>query len=891
MFRKRVITLMLGILLGAVHAYAAVPPGGSSAVLELKQGWQVQSACKVQGDGAAFSQEAYHPQGWYSATVPATVLAVQVAAGVYKDPYYGTNLRSIPGTDYPVGENFSNLEMPADSPYRCGWWYRKTFHVPASEKGKVLWLRFGGINYKADIWLNGQKIADKSDVAGAYRTYEFDVSKVAKAGAENVLAVETFAPTPTDLGINWVDWNPCPPDKDMGLWGAVSLTESGPVTVRSPMATTHFSDDSLKTAELTVVAEVHNATDHAVQGKLEGTVAGIRISQSVELAPKEEKTVSFSPEQFPQLEMKNPQVWWPADVGRHPLETLTLRFVANGSVSDQQTVQFGIREVTSELTPEGYRLFRVNRHPILIRGAGWSQDMLLREDPVKLREEFRLVQNMHLNTIRLEGKMETEDFFHLADVHGILVMAGWCCCDQWEHWNKWTPETLKVATASLRSQILRIRNHPSLLVWLDGSDNPPPANVETAYLSVLQEARWPNPVLSSATATPTTVTGHSGVKMTGPYDYVAPSYWLMDTKHGGAYGFNTETSPGPAIPSPESLAKMMPEKDIWPQGSNFNYHAGGGGFKNIDVFNKAMDATYGTPQNAATYNRIAQAMAFDGERAMFEAYGRNKYQATGVIQWMLNNAWPSVIWHLYDYYLDAGGGFYGTKKACELLHIQYSYNDHSIYVVNSLYKASDALTASAAVYDLHLKKLFSKAVTLDSPSDSSTKALDIPADVFDSGSQVYFVRLELKNSTGEVVSRNFYWLPEKLTEFDWAKTNYSHTPIKVYADMQALHTLPTTHVEAVATVTGSSLHLRISNPTGELAFQIAAEIKNADGKSLIPTLWSDNYIELMPGEVRDLTAELPPVAHGTTGLKVMLSGWNIQTTAIHAVPQKTVAER
>ena len=172
---------------------------------------------------------------------------------------------------------------------------------------------------------------------------------------------------------------------------------------------------------------------------------------------------------------------------------------------------------------------------------------------------------MHLNAIRLEGKLETEDFFRLADEQGILVMLGWCCCDQWEHWDKWTAENHTVSAASLRSQMLRLRHHASLLVWLNGSDNPPPADVEKAYLDIEAETHWPNPVLSSASQTPTTVTGKSGVKMTGPYDYVAPSYWLTDTnRYGGAYGFNTETSPGPAIPTLSSLKKFIPESSIWP---------------------------------------------------------------------------------------------------------------------------------------------------------------------------------------------------------------------------------------------------------------------------------------------------------------------------------------
>ena len=220
----------------------AADVGTEPQPLALREGWRLQSGCKIQAQGEAISTSGFEDKGWYAVSVPATVLAAQVAAGEFKDPYYSDNLRKIPGTSYPVGENFSNLPMPADSPYHCGWWYRKQFVIPAADKGRTLWLRFGGINYRANVWINGKRIADSTQVAGAYRTYEFDITANALPGKTNVVAIETFAPTETDLGINWVDWNPCPPDKDMGLWGAVDLVTSGPVSVRSPLVVTHLAD-------------------------------------------------------------------------------------------------------------------------------------------------------------------------------------------------------------------------------------------------------------------------------------------------------------------------------------------------------------------------------------------------------------------------------------------------------------------------------------------------------------------------------------------------------------------------------------------------------------------------------------------------------------------------
>ncbi|PYU03867.1 MAG: glycosyl hydrolase family 2, partial [Acidobacteria bacterium] len=266
-------------------------------------------------------------------------------------------------------------------------------------------------------------------------------------------------------------------------------------------------------------------------------------------------------------------------MGEPFLHKLTLQFITPQKVvSDTQSIYFGIVQTDSEMTPEGYRLLKVNGKPVLVRGGGWAPDMMLRADESRREAEFRYVKEMGLNTIRLEGKLEDEPFLERADRDGILVMAGWCCCDAWEKWGKWNEENKRVSITSLRDQLLRLRKHPSLLVWLNGSDNPPPADREQAYLDIEKETRWPKPVISSATAKKAEVTGDSGVKMSGPYDYVPPNYWLLDTRAGGAYGFNTETSPGPAVPPLEELKTFIPKDKLWPIGDEWNFHAGGGEF-------------------------------------------------------------------------------------------------------------------------------------------------------------------------------------------------------------------------------------------------------------------------------------------------------------------------
>ncbi len=809
------------VLMTLLSFLAFSTPGQAQARnrVDLRDNWLLQSSCKVSQPAEVLSTSQFSPDHWYKTTVPSTVLAAQVADGKFKDIYFGDNLRKLPGMEYPVGELFSNLDVPRGSPYACSWWYRTEFQIPPDFKGRKVWLHFNGINYKANIWLNGRRLACTADVAGAYRIYELDATPFIGEAQTNVLAVEVFAPAAKDLGINFVDWNPTPPDKDMGLWRDVYLMASGPVRVRYPEVVTHFPGGSLQSADLTVRTELHNDTDSAVEGTLRGEFETVTFEKEVTLSPREIRSVTFTPDEFPQLKIDHPELWWPAGLGDQKLHLLMMKFESSGSVSDSQTVSFGIREITGELygaapqpgevydnngdftrlkTDKRPLLIRVNHQPVLIRGAGWTPEMLLRTSEDRLRAELRYVQDMHLNAIRLEGKLESDEFFDLTDKMGILILAGWCCCDHWEHWKSWRPNDLTIATESLRTQILRLRNHASLALWLNGSDNPPPANVERAYRKVLAEADWPNPFVSSASAMPTSVSGPSGVKMTGPYDYVPPGYWLIDDDHfGGAFGFNTETSPGAAIPVLRSLRKFLPPERLWPIDSLWNFHSGAGIFNgNLEHFNSSMNAIYGPPKGLDDYLLKSQSMAYDGERAMFEAFGRNKYKSTGVIQWMLNNAWPSVIWHLYDYYLQPAAGYFGTKKACEPLHIQYSYDDRSVVVVNSLNRDFSELTAEASMYDFSLRRLFFRRTNLTSPADSVQRLYNIPGEDIDT--DVYFVQLRLLDKTQRVLSTNFYWLPKKLSTYDWSteheKQHPYYTGVTNYEDLSMLNQLQKVHL-------------------------------------------------------------------------------------------------
>ena len=906
--------VLLGAPPFAVQGWVSSDSSPDSSLLpriDLVSNWQLQSSAKLYaGTGAAISQPGFDASSWYRLSKPQTVLAALVENGVYPDPTFGKNLRQISGATYPIGAMFANQEMPDDSPFRVPWWYRVEFSIPPGAPSDRVFLHLDGVNYRANAWLNGRRIAASDEIAGAYRIYSLDVTSAARPGQTNALALEVFAPRAKDLAITFVDWNPMPPDKAMGLWRGVWLSRTGPVSIRHPHVISHLDRWRISTASgptgaahLTITADLSNPTDSGVGGVLDASIGGaldgnrpdeVHVRQSLYLKPHEEKRVTFSPQGFPALNLPYPRIWWPYQMGEQNLYDLKLDFTALPNMqhandperlSDSQHVSFGIAEITSEITPEGHRLFRVNGRRLLVRGAAWTPDILLRRTPGRLESEFAYVRDMGLNTIRLEGKMDDDDFFSLADRLGVLVLPGWCCCDAWQKGSSWDEPTRRIAAASLTDQLTRLRNHPSTLAWLNGSDEPPPPAVERMYLDIEKQLDWPRPILSSAAGRNSTVSGATGVKMAGPYDTVPPAYWYADDHNGGAFGFATEISQGPAIPQIESLRRFLPAENLWPINDVWDFHAGGGSFKNISLFRSALAARYGEPANLDDFVWKAQAIAYDGERAMFEAYARNKYRATGVIHWMLSNAWPSLIWNLYDYYLQPHAGYFGAKKACEPLHIQYSYDDNSVAIVNGGAAALSGLRIKAAVYNLDLTEKYRRELTVDVPTDTSMRAFALPQ--LAGLSTTYFLRLRLENAQGELVSRNFYWLSTVPDRLDWQHTNYFYTPLASPADFHALATLPPAQIRASANFlsaeTGrngrSIAQIHLENTGKTLAFLIRLKItRGKEGEEILPVIWQDNYFELFPGEQRDVTAtySLPASAMSPAAQPTLeVSAWNV----------------
>ncbi len=857
----------------------------------LDAGWWLRSSAEV-GDGEELSRAGFDEAGWHPARLPATVLGTLVEAGVYADPFTGNNFRKIPGQG-PAHENFSNHAFPADSPFSVPWWFRRELEIESVAADEQLWLRFDGINYRAALWLNGERVAGPESLVGAYRRFDFCVSQQLKRG-KNALALEVTPPAPNDLAVTWVDWNPSPPDKNAGLWRRAWLYRTGNLRLLDPHVVSQISGQA---AELCVHVDVENPTAEVQRGELCFELEGQRFRREIELPARSRSRISVQAAEAAALRLQSARLWWPRRMGNQELYQLEIELFAEGKLSDRASLRFGIREVTSELVENDVALFRVNGRPILIRGGGWAGDLFQRHDARRERYQYEYVKHLGLNAIRFEGMLESRDFLERCDQDGMLVIAGFCCCDHWEKWENWKSEDYEVAAESLRSEIRRVRHHPSLISWWYGSDFPPPRAVEERYLAVCEEEHWPNPTHSSAAAKPTELTGPSGMKMAGPYEYVPPAYWLDDSQRGGAFGFATEISPGPAIPPLESLTAMLGSAHLWPQDEVWTLHAGGGPFKSLAVHDHALARRYGPPRDVEDYVWKAQLSAYEAERAMFEAYSQRKYRATGVVQWMLNNAWPSLIWHLWDWYLRPGGGYFGTKRACEPLHVQFSYDDRAVLVVSELWQPQTALEVHARLFDLSGVELWAETKVIDVEVDSVVSALKVP--VLERATA--FLRLELQRGS-ELVSSNFYWLSRKLDRLDHEKGNWYITPQLEFADFSELGSLRAAQVSLRARVVVRAEHeltlaIELENASSALAFFMRLRLL-AGAREVLPVFWSDNFVSVLPGESLELRARVPraecattdvgqsarraAAANTTDELAIELSGWNCERS-LHAV--------
>ncbi|WP_043665956.1 glycoside hydrolase family 2 protein [Streptomyces xylophagus] len=840
-------------------------------------GYAIQSSAKVTDSAAAVSSPGYRPTGWYPAGARSTVLAALIADGIYRDPFYSTNQQKIPKADFQVP-----------------WWYRSDFTV--ADRTQRTYLDFSGVISAADVYVNGKQIARAKDVIGAYTQHELDVTSLVRAGTNTV----AFRIQPNDpnknLTMGWIDWLQPPPDQNMGIVRDVLVRRGGPVALRDAHVVTKLAVPSLATADLTVKASARNDSNTPVTAEVRGSIGSTAFEKTVSLAAHETKTVTFG------LHLNSPKVWWPAGMGGQPLYGLDLTASVAGTVSDTAHETFGIRDVRAPLNSAGDRQYLVNGRKLLIKGGGWSPDEFLRWDRTYVEDRLKYALDLGLNTIRLEGHIEPDEFFDLADRYGILTLPGWECCDKWEGQvngdetgDKWTAADYPVAKASMAAEAARLRDHPSVISFLIGSDFAPDAKIEKTYLDALKAADWGTPVVAAASDNSSLISGSSGMKMTGPYDWIPPNYWYAK-REGGATGFNSETSAGPDIPTLDTLRRMMTPAELatlWKNPSAKQYHRSPSPvFNTLKLYDNALTGRYGPPTSLTDYVRKAQLAQYENVRAQFEAYERNATDAskpaTGVVYWMFNSGWTSLHWQLMDRYLDQGGAYFGAKKANEPLHIQYSYDNRSVVVVNNRNASASRLTARAALFNTDGTQKYDRTVkgVKVSGGGAHSTALTLPSSV-PGLSTTYLVRLTLTDASGKEVSRNVYWLSAEPDTLDWAHTDWYYTPTTSYADLKGLNSMAQVPVSATAsTSVGASgtstttVTVRNSGKGQVPSLLTDVHLVDSAGRPVLPVQWSDNEVSLWPGESKTLTVTYRTSELHGSAPRVRVSGWN--------TPERTV---
>ena len=880
--KKLIISILIVLLFTSCNA-------DKPSIIPLEKDWKVQSSVKIDADAKTISSTGFDVNGWYEIELPKTVLAAMAEAGVYPDPYFGSNLKSIPG--YRDGRW---LAMLKDSPFYPNWWYRKSFIVPRKLKGKKMVLHLDGINYKANVWLNGQQIADSSKVIGMFRRFEFDIEKFVKFGEENVLAVEISAPGKVpdieyhtkqiEATTGWDDHNPQPPDLNMGIWRDVYISVSDEVVLKNPYVVTDLDLPNLDKAFLTIAIDAINKTDKPVEGKVTGTIEGIKITKSFSLEANETKTIKFTHDEFNELIVQNPKLWWPHPVGEQNLYSLTLDAVVDDQISDSKQVRFGIREVSTYINDEGWRGYKVNGKNILIRGGAWmTSDIMLNLSHKRYDALVRYAREANLNTLRSEGFSirETDEFYNLCDEYGILVIQ--------QMFGRNLPDE-PLAVSIIEDMILRVRNHPSLIHFLGHDETYPTENLDKSYQELIAKytpERTYQPHSGAFDIENRFKTGGTRTGTLELWTYATPSHYYTH-KEDGAWGFAQSGGIGGIFAPYESVKRMMPKEDLWPITNNtFSFHTVLQGTEYFDLVLKSLDERYGKSSGIEELLMKGQTLNYESARGMYEAYARNKYEALGITTWKYNAAWPAALsWQYIDWFLNVGGAYYGAKKACEPLHVQYSYDDQSVYVVNSFYEKFYDLNVTAKIFNYELDEVYSKSANVSVTADGKTEAFKI--NFPDKLSKTYFVNLKLHNSLREEISDNFYWLsttPDiQGSKFEGESKNgwwVLRANPKSFADFTILNDLPKVRIEEKYEVESSGkeniVKVQLKNVGEHLAFQIhLALTKGEGGDEISPTYWDDNYVSLLPGESKEISARFSNNDLDNSKLSLKIKGWNVE---------------
>jgi exo-1,4-beta-D-glucosaminidase len=935
-----------GRLAAAVGLAAAVmlslPSLSSAATATLGLGgWRVQSSAQVAQGGAQISEPGFPAGSWLAvkpddAGAVGTEIGALVQNGRCKQVFFSTNMANCFGYMSAVGpDTISEFAVP--------WWFRTSFHAGA-HPGQHAQLIVNGVVGQADVWVNGSELATQATVQGAFARRTFDIGKLLVNGVNSV-ALEVYPNDPTKMfTLDNVDWTQIPPDNNTGIQFPIQLHTSDALAISNAHVVQADAED-LSSSALTLKADVTNNSDEAQLGLVSAIVtppaagAPIMLQRTVQLGAGATRHVSFTPAQDGRLRIDHPQAWWPYAMGAQPLYGLTMTVSQPHRAADSQSATFGIRRVTSRLVgpspiaPDGARQFSVNGRPLVFRGGGWAEDLFLRYSGAAIAHQIALIKNLGLNGIRTEGKEMPADFYERMDRAGILIDAGFQCCDNWqreEGAKEYTAHEAAVLHLSALTIGQRLRNHPSVLKY-GWSDNSPTPKQEAVSLKGFEEADFQEPLIASAEYKSSPRLGPSGEKE-GPYDWVPPAYWY-DSSHydttdptrtnaGGAWAFNSEASAGATVPTLDSIQRFMSpyeQAQLW-QAPDFNqYHLnyepqlpgpqnGGYSFGTLHDLDKAISSRYGPWSSLVRYVQEAQVANYETQRAEFEAYVDHSTgmatPSTGLVYWQLNKGWPTLLWTLYNHEYDQAGSYFGAKKANEPLHVTYTYDTGAVSVDNLSGSEQSGLTVRSRVYDIKGKLLDERAASSVSVAaqgvDRALLTPTVPATTTPPApAATYFVELLLSRG-GALVDRNVYWLSTQPDLVDWPKTlGKPQATLTQFADMTALQSLPAASLSVTASTHSepgpdgadmlTTVTIRNTSKKPTVGFFLRADVRRGSGSSpapgenqVLPVFWSDNDLTLWPGESQTFTAAYRASDLQGQSPVVSVSGWNTPTVDVAA---------
>jgi hypothetical protein len=915
--------LVSGYSVVSLLAFSGLSAQNTSVTQVQLCDFELQSSAVVHEDGTQLSLPGYTSKiYWFPVKVPSTVLTGLVANRIYPDPYSGMNNMLIPDACDSFNRQY-NLEqysfLPNQSnPWKHPYWYRTTFTLPA-EKGRHFELIFKGINYRAAVWINGKQIADSTKMAGMFAEYFLDVTPYVRTGGINALAVKIYpldypglpaaeqlkalddfyangGPT-GDIGKNvtmlcsvgW-DWIPPVRDRNMGIWQPVYLRSTGSVTISRPQVITdlpNLPDTSIANVSLRFLVTNHNQM--STSGKITIMIKPenfsgetLQFTQDYSLPAGKSRLIDLNPANLKQLVISNPHLWWPIHYGNPDLYRLSIQVSGSGGLSDEASVVFGIRTVgskTVETARTFHRDFYVNGKRVYLQGGAWVPDMMLNTDSARYDDELRLCRNANVNLLRIWGGGITppDVFFELADRHGMLVWSDFWITGDTQGEFKGSPDYPlegKVFINNMTSTIYRIRNHPSLLVWTGGNEGHARKELYDAMRDSIIALDGTRPFIPSSSGFARLPAGWkgswpdnkaSGVYSGGPYQWVDPlEYYNMAEKRPD-WAFKDETGI-PSQPPYNSLVKIIPDL-IWdrnapfPLNNTWGYHDAATGNGRYDLYYEHMIKRYGEPVSMEDFSDKMQLMNATGYQGIFEAAQHKLNDNGGVMLWKLNAAFPSVVWQIYDWYLQPNAGYYFMQNACEPLHVQLNLNDSAVAVINRKHNPVSGLTIEAKAYSMKNEALFSRSVSVDIGAEEAKKKLIVLAPFLDKAMGVSFIVLRLKDASGNVISRNTYWFERS-------------------RDFRSLQQMPRSAVQVK--VLGSENNLKqktykiqLTNASRQLAFFVRAQLMD-NKEEVLPACWSANYITLAPGESITLAAEVPLRIAATKKPDIRISGWNIE---------------